>query len=314
MYAKEVNEHSPLRILEKSIHGGLGKGNLGVVMARAGVGKTACLVQIGLDDLMRGKDVLHVALGQSLEHVQSWYDALFDDLAARTALEERETVRAQVVKHRVIKAFGDHSLPPERLEKTLAMFQQHMSFRPSAILIDGYDWSGGHVHRDPGQSLIPLAPVAADLGALKAIAKRLSAELWISAQTHRGETGEHPTRLTPPCVAYEKLIDVAVYLEPHRRHIDVRLLKDHDVMAPVDTKLHLHADTLALVSEGDSQLGPATRLPSAAYTLLSGGAAGAEAEFGTCAERHGLAEINFSFIGRPTERGRGLVILSENEL
>ena len=69
MYTKEVNEQSPLRILEKSIHGGLGKGNLGVVMARAGVGKTACLVQIALDDLLRGRDVLHVALGQTVEHV-----------------------------------------------------------------------------------------------------------------------------------------------------------------------------------------------------------------------------------------------------
>ena len=66
MYRKEVNAQSPLRILERSIHGGLGKGNLGVVMARAGVGKTAFLVQIGLDDLMQEKDVLHVALGQSL--------------------------------------------------------------------------------------------------------------------------------------------------------------------------------------------------------------------------------------------------------
>src|SRR5215813_14939012 len=107
MYAKDVNEHSPLRILERSIHGGLGKGNLGVVMARAGVGKTACLVQIGLDDLMRGRDVLHVALGQSLEHVQSWYDALFDDLAARTHLEDREGVRAQVTRRRIIKAYSD---------------------------------------------------------------------------------------------------------------------------------------------------------------------------------------------------------------
>jgi hypothetical protein len=313
MYAKEVNEHSPLRILDKSIHGGLGKGNLGVVMARAGVGKTACLVQIGLDDLMRGKDVLHVALGQTLEHVQSWYDALFDDLATRTALEEKDTVRAQVVKHRIIKSFADHSLPPERLERTLAMFEQHMSFKPSAILIDGYDWTGGHVVRDPGQSLVPLAPVAADLGALKAIAKRLGAELWISAQTHRGETGTHPTQLTPPCAAYEKLIDVAVFLEPHGHHIDVRLLKDHGTTpAPVDTHLHLHPDTLALWSNGEAP--SAAKLPPAAYTLLSGAAAGAEAEFGACAEKYGLAEINFSFGGRATERTRGLVVLSENEL
>jgi len=312
MYAKEVNEHSPLRILEKSIHGGLGKGNLGVVMARAGVGKTACLVQIGLDDLMRGKDVLHVALGQTLEHVQSWYDALFDDLAARTRLDDRETVRAQVTKHRIIKAFSDHSLPPERLERTLAMFAQHMSFKPTAILIDGYDWSGGHVQRDPGQSLIPLAPVAADLGSLKSIVKRIGAELWISAQTHRGETGSHPTRLTPPCAAYEKLIDVAVFLEPHGHHIDLRLLKDHEGLAPIETRLHLHPDTLSLVSEGEEH--SPSNLPTAAYTLLSGAAAGAEAEFGACAEKWGLAETNFSFTGRATERTRGLVVLSENEL
>ena len=63
MYRKEVNAQSPLRILERSIHGGLGKGKLGVVMARAGTGKTACLVQLGLDDLMRDKNVLHIALG-----------------------------------------------------------------------------------------------------------------------------------------------------------------------------------------------------------------------------------------------------------
>ena len=41
MYRKQVNEKSPLRILERSTHGGLGPGNLGVVMARAGVGKIA---------------------------------------------------------------------------------------------------------------------------------------------------------------------------------------------------------------------------------------------------------------------------------
>jgi hypothetical protein len=314
MYTKEVNEHSPLRILEKSIHGGLGKGNLGVVMARAGVGKTACLVQIGLDDLMRDRDVLHVALGQTLEHVQSWYDALFDDVALRTQLEDKEAVRAQVTRRRIIKTFGDLALSPERLERTLAMFEEHMKFKPSIILIDGYDWSGGHVHRDPAHSLsIPLAPVAADLGVFKGMAKRLGAELWISAQTHRGETGNHPTQLTPPCAAYAALIDVAIFLEPHDGHIDVRLLKDHASPVPVDTHLHLHPDTLALVAEGEEPAAPA-KLPPAAFTLLSGAAAGAEAEFGGCAERWGLSELNFSFAGRATERTRGMVILTETEL
>jgi hypothetical protein len=311
MYAKEVNDTSPLRILEKTIHGGLGKGNLGVVMARAGVGKTACLVQIGLDDLMRGRDVLHVALGQTLEHVQSWYDALFDDLAQRTALDDREVLRAELSRHRVIKTFSDHALPPERLEKAIAMFQEHLGFQPAAILIDGYDWSGGKP-RDPGQTLVPVTGVAAQLGAFKGIAKRLGCELWITAQTHRTETGRHPTQVTAPCAPYVGLIDVAVYLEPGDHHVWLRLLKDHGDAVPHDTHLLLHADTMRIVTEEEDRKRPA--LPPAAFTLLSGGAPGAEAEFGACAEKYGLAEVNFTFGGRPTERTRGLYTLSESEL
>ena len=104
MFRKQVNEKSPLRILESSTKGGLGAGKLGVVMARAGVGKTAFLVQIGLDDAMRERPVLHIALGQELEHVQSWYDALFDDLAKLTELENLAQVRQLVKANRIIQA------------------------------------------------------------------------------------------------------------------------------------------------------------------------------------------------------------------
>jgi len=41
MLRKELNERSPVRLLEASIHGGLGAGNIGVIIARHGVGKTA---------------------------------------------------------------------------------------------------------------------------------------------------------------------------------------------------------------------------------------------------------------------------------
>ena len=38
IYRKDWNERSPLRVFENSIHGGLGKGNIGVVTSRKGVG------------------------------------------------------------------------------------------------------------------------------------------------------------------------------------------------------------------------------------------------------------------------------------
>ena len=301
MYRKEVNANSPIRILEASIHGGLGKGNLGVVMARAGVGKTACLVQIGLDDLMRERHVLHVALDQTVEHVHSWYDAIFQDLAISCDLDDLEGVRAGINRHRMIMSFTDQDLWPERLEKTVAMFREVMHQRPATIVVDGYPWTAHSTTEN-----------AAMIGAFKTYAKMLDAELWMSAQTHRDLTGDHPTRLTPPCDAYDDLIDVAIFLQPDGEEVGVTLLKDHGDVEPPPTKLRLHPDTLRLVVRGESRRSMV--VPNSAFTLLSGGADGAEDTFGQCAEQWGLGELNFSFTGRDPARRRGLVVLSEQEL
>jgi hypothetical protein len=51
-----------------------------------------------------------------------------------------------------------------------------------------------------------------------------------------------------------------------------------------------------------------------AFTLYSGGAAGAESAFGQYAEQHGLAEVNFTFDGHAVVRNRGLYALSPEEL
>jgi hypothetical protein len=48
--------------------------------------------------------------------------------------------------------------------------------------------------------------------------------------------------------------------------------------------------------------------------LFSGGAAGAEAAFGACAERHGVEEVNFTFDGHKIARHRGVRVLNHEEL
>jgi hypothetical protein len=48
--------------------------------------------------------------------------------------------------------------------------------------------------------------------------------------------------------------------------------------------------------------------------LFSGGAPGAEAQFGDCAERHGVEEVNFTFDGHKEERNRGVRVLNHEEL
>lgn len=297
MYRKEVNAHSPLRILERSAHGGLGAGNVGVVMARAGVGKTAFLVQIGLDDLMRERDVLHIAVGSSLEHVQSWYDSLFDDLAKDMKLENRDEVAAKVARRRVIQAYSASEFSVEKVDKAAEMYVKHLGIQPKAILVDGYGWNAGSVVK-----------VAAELGALRALARRLGAELWLSAQTHREVVTQQSEQIPDPALSVQELIDVAIYLEPREQLVTVRLLKDHGVTDIPDMHLELEPDTMKLVTEASPDK---TKLPPHAHTLLSGGAKGAEASFGSKAEAWGLQELNFSFAGRRPERTRGIVELDE---
>ena len=48
--------------------------------------------------------------------------------------------------------------------------------------------------------------------------------------------------------------------------------------------------------------------------LFSGGAPGAEAQFGACAERHDVEEVNFTFEGHKIERHRGVRVLNHEEL
>jgi len=56
------------------------------------------------------------------------------------------------------------------------------------------------------------------------------------------------------------------------------------------------------------------RMNAADEILFSGGAPGAEAEFGACAERHGVEEVNFTFEGHKIVRHRGVRVLNHEEL
>jgi hypothetical protein len=58
----------------------------------------------------------------------------------------------------------------------------------------------------------------------------------------------------------------------------------------------------------------ATQMNQAEAILFSGGAAGAEAGFGSCAEQHGIEEVNFTFDGHTIARHRGVRVLNHEEL
>jgi hypothetical protein len=286
-------------MLENMMAGGLGSGRLGVCMAPAGIGKTAFLIQVGIDASVRGKKVLHCALGQTTEHVQSWYETLLTDLLARCAVEGADEIIAEAAKRRVIQSFADCSFSADRLEQIIELYRTNTQFTPDIIIIDGYDWGS-----------LGTIETAELLEACTSCAERLGASLWMSA----GTDNEDPvgTTLPRPCDTVETLIDAAILLKPSAQQVQVYLLKAQGCTAAgSDPVMLLHSNTFRLVTPGQIPSAPASR---SAYVLLSGGAPGAESAFGQCAEAWGLREENYTFPGHKRVRSRGLVMLSEAEL
>lgn len=233
MHRKELNERSPLRVFEKSIHGGLGRGNIGVVVARAGVGKTAFLVGVALDDLMRGKKVLHVSLGQSMNKVREYYDEIFLDLARTSQLEDSMAIRREMESHRNIHAYLGNTFSVPKLVEDLALLREHVHFEPAAVIVDGWDFERATVE---------------DLRALHEIALAFGAELWMSAVTHRNSP-RNERGIPEPVAHVAEAVDVIVSLAHDGKGVHVRLLKDHDNPDVSDVPIALDPTTMLLTQE-----------------------------------------------------------------
>jgi len=233
MRRKEINERSPVRVLEASIHGGLGTGNIGVVIARHGVGKTAFLVGIALDDLMRGRKVLHVSLGHGSDKVRAFYDEVFMDLARERELEDVWKVRLEIERNRRIHCYLDGTFSIEKLRDTIAFMREHGDFRPDAVTIDGFAFEQA---------------TAEQMTMLREIAESSNSELWMSAVTHR-DADTNRTGVPEPVARLERGIDVILQMAHDMKAVHVSLLKDHDNPEVSDLKLALDPTTLLLVEE-----------------------------------------------------------------
>ena len=233
MEPRQLNERSPLRVLKQSTRGGLGRGNIGVVVARHGVGKTAFLVGVALDDLLRGRQVRHVSLEQSVDRVLVYYDEIFADLVRERALEDPWKARLEVERNRRIHCYLGGSFSTDKLRQALAFKKEHSGFAPAAILIEGFEFEKA--------STAPLA-------ALREIAAECDAELWMSAVTHRDS--ETDDRGVPePVSRIASDVDVILTMAHDGRGVHVALHKDHDNPKVSELKLALDPTTMLLVRE-----------------------------------------------------------------
>jgi hypothetical protein len=227
MYRKFVNARSPLRALEKGLHGGLGIGNLGVLVAGHGVGKSSFLVGVGLDELLRGGTVLHVTLDQTVSHVRDHYDTVYGALATSTRLDDAAVTHNEIDIQRRIRAYQSDDFSASKLADAVKI-ESEAGARPTLIVIDGLEVA--RLDRE-------------DLAGIRALAQELAAEVWFTLQTETEAVVGVPAAVE----AVSDVISVILAIEPSRDEMTLRVLKDHENEDLQDLHVSLDPRTLLLV-------------------------------------------------------------------
>src|SRR3989449_6042381 len=171
MYSTELNERNRLRLSEHSIPGGLGRGKIGVAVARHGIGKTAFLVGIALDEAMRGRKTVHVSLDKTVDHMREFYDEIFMDLAHSAQLEDLASARLEMERNRIIHTYAGKSFTIPKLRHSINFLKEYAHFDPVCLILEGFDFDRATME---------------DMNALQQLSSDFNVEMWMSAVTHRG--------------------------------------------------------------------------------------------------------------------------------
>jgi hypothetical protein len=221
---KDFIEVSPLKILEESPEKELGRGNLGVLMSRAGVGKTACLIHIAFDKLFRKEKLVHISLEDLPEKVSSYYNVLFSELVKALKLENEQETRMILEGNRMILAYLKQSFEIGRLRENLKSLAENAAFSPDILIVDGLDFE------------------KADRGlfeGFKEIATQFQVEVWFSALCHRHMTEINERGIPYPCNNIDDLFGIIIQLQPTQSGIILKLLKDQEGRPKSDIQVKL---------------------------------------------------------------------------
>jgi len=234
MVRSELNKRGPLRVFEKSINGGLGKGHIGVLASKKGVGKTACLVHIATDKLFREKHVIHVSFSQKVDHIINWYEDIFKEIAKKRDLENAIDIHDEIIKNRVIMNFNSEGTTIDQVLKSLGAMMTEGNFPADSVIFDGYKLA------EASQE---------DLEKLKSFTKEANIELWFSVSLN----GEDPTfnEAGVPTVLEDKIkdLDVLITLKYEGDHVHFQVIKDHDNLELKDMSLKLDPKTMLIARD-----------------------------------------------------------------
>jgi hypothetical protein len=219
----------PLNHLGFTTEAPLPAGGFGAVAARAGVGKTAFLVQIALGFMLEGKSVLHISLNDPVKKVDLWYREVFRRMAETDQSLPAGQLTEAMLANRFIMTFRMEGFSMPVLSERLNNLTEQDIFHPEVVIIDGLEFAEATLEM---------------LSLIKAFAEAKSLNVWFTVTSHRHEA-PGPGGIPAPLVPVADLFDIVIALQPEGKAIYVRTLKGST--EPADEKQALILDPSSML-------------------------------------------------------------------
>lgn len=229
MIKQELILRNPLRHLGFETEDILPAGGFGAVLAHAGVGKTALLVQLALNSMLRSRNVLHVSLQDPVNKVTLWYGELYNHLASQHEGAQINKLWDSVLPHRFIMTFRVESFTVPKLEERLNDLTIQGIFKPEMMIIDGF-----HCDASMRNTLI----------ALKTLAGKNGMHVWFTVHTYSHEKpglDGLPASFSPVA----DLFDLVLELQTEHADVHIKPLRGATANAPA-TDLLLDPSTMLI--------------------------------------------------------------------
>jgi replicative DNA helicase len=189
--------------IDKITHGGLGTGELTVVIAPTGAGKSHVLVHFGAQALKQGKNVVHITLELADTAVAKRYDACITGYNLNHLLDKKEEILEQIQEvdgQLIVKEYPTKSATIGMIKNHLEKIRQH-EMPIDMIILDYGDLvrpSGGNKNSEKRHDL---ESIYEDL---RALAQEFKCPVVTASQTNRKGLNEEVITMESISEAFNK--------------------------------------------------------------------------------------------------------------
>lgn len=205
-------------VIDDLMDGGLGPGELGVIVAPSGIGKTWVLSALGAAAVKAGKNVLHYTLELTQNYVGQRYDTIFTSIPSSDLKENKDEIKEKVSRLRgglMIKYYPPKGITANTIAAHIDMVKQ-TKFQPDLIIIDYADLLVSTSSKN-NSDYAEQGGIYIDL---RGISGEYQIPIWTASQTNRSAIDSEVIQADKIADSYAKVMNADFIISVSRKDAD----------------------------------------------------------------------------------------------